>query len=326
MKLASLKHGRDGRLIVVSRDLSHYVEVAGIAATMQAALDDWQATAPQLRAVSDELNAGQRSDAQAFDPAACAAPLPRAYQWVDGSAYLNHVELVRKARNAEMPPSFYTDPLMYQGGSDDMLGARDPITIRDEAWGTDLEAEVAVITDDVAIGTSAADAAGHIRLVMLVNDVSLRNLIPNELGKGFGFVLSKPASAFSPVAVTPDELEGAWRDNRLHLPLRVWVNGERFGEPNAGEEMTFSHADLIAHLARTRKLGAGSIVGSGTISNKDRSRGFCCLAELRMIETIEHGQPSTPFLRHGDTVKIEMLDIAGKSIFGSIQQSVQLIK
>jgi fumarylacetoacetate (FAA) hydrolase len=325
MKLASLKHGRDGRLVVVSRDLKHYVEVPDIAPTMQAALDDWAKVEPKLRAVSDRLNAGHEGQAQMFDAAKCAAPLPRAYQWVDGSAYLNHVELVRKARNAEMPPSFYTDPLMYQGGSDDMIGARDPITICDEAWGTDLEAEVAVITDDVAIGTGAADAEKHIRLVMLVNDVSLRGLIPNELAKGFGFVLSKPASAFSPVAVTTDELEGHWRDGKLHLPLRTWINGEWFGEPNAGEEMTFSHADLIAHLARTRKLGAGSIVGSGTISNKDRSRGFCCLAEIRMIETIDDGAPKTPFLKHGDTVKIDMWDQDGKSIFGSIEQTVKLV-
>ncbi|MBV8465030.1 MAG: fumarylacetoacetate hydrolase family protein [Burkholderiales bacterium] len=325
MKLASLKHGRDGRLVVVSRDLKHYVEVADIAPTMQAAIDNWAAAEPKLKTVSDRLNAGQITDAKAFDQTQCAAPLPRAYQWVDGSAYLNHVELVRKARKAEMPPEFYTDPLMYQGGSDDLLGARDPITIRDEAWGTDLEAEVAVITDDVAIGTDAKAAAGHIKLVMLVNDVSLRNLIPNELGKGFGFVLSKPASAFSPVAVTLDEREGVWRDDRLHLPLRAWVNGEWLGEPNAGEEMQFSHADLIAHLARTRKLGAGTIVGSGTISNKDRARGSCCLAEVRMIETIEQGAAKTPFLKGGDTIKVEMLDAAGHSIFGSIEQTVKVV-
>jgi fumarylacetoacetate (FAA) hydrolase len=325
MKLASLKHGRDGRLVVVSRDLKHYVEVPDIAHTLQAALDDWAHSEPRLRAVSDRLNAGHEGHAQVFDPAKCAAPLPRAYQWVDGSAYLNHVELVRKARNAEMPPSFYTDPLMYQGGSDDMVGPREPIRIRDLAWGTDLEAEVAVITDDVAVGTSASDARQHIKLVMLVNDVSLRGLIPNELAKGFGFVLSKPASAFSPVAVTPDELGDDWRDGKLHLPLRTWINGEWFGEPNAGEEMTFSHADLIAHLATTRKLGAGSIVGSGTISNKDRSRGFCCIAEVRMIETIEQGKPVTPFLKDGDTVKIDMWDAQGKSIFGSIEQRVTLV-
>jgi fumarylacetoacetate (FAA) hydrolase len=326
MKLASLKHGRDGRLVVVSRDLSRCIAVPQIAATLQTALDDWANVVIHLRDISDALNAGQLADAQPFDPAECAAPLPRAYQWVDGSAYLNHVELVRKARNAEMPPSFYTDPLMYQGGSDDLQGARDPIVIRDEAWGTDLEAEVAVITDDVPIGTTAAEAHKHIRLLMLVNDVSLRGLIPNELAKGFGFVLSKPASAFSPVAVTPDELEGDWREGKLHLPLRTWINGEWFGEPNAGEEMTFSHADLIAHLATTRKLGAGSIVGSGTISNKDRKRGFCCIAEVRMIETIEQGRPATPFLKHGDTVKIDMWDQAGRSIFGSIEQTVQLVK
>ncbi|MFC4159141.1 fumarylacetoacetate hydrolase family protein [Chitinimonas lacunae] len=325
MKLASLKHGRDGRLVVVSRDLSHYVAVPEIAATLQQALDDWATSEPRLKAVSDRLNSGAIADAQPFDPAACAAPLPRAYQWVDGSAYLNHVELVRKARGAEMPPSFYTDPLMYQGGSDEMLGARDPIVIRDEAWGTDLEAELAVITDDVAVGTSAAEAGRHIKLLMLVNDVSLRNLIPNELAKGFGFVLSKPASAFSPVAVTPDELEGHWRDDRLHLPLRTWVNDRWLGEPNAGEEMQFSHADLIAHLARTRGLVAGSIVGSGTVSNRDRTRGSCCLAEVRMIETIEQGAAKTPFLKAGDRVRIDMLDLEGRSIFGSIEQTVQLV-
>lgn len=324
MKLASLKHGRDGRLVVVSRDLSRYVPVPEVAATLQQALDDWAAAEPRLKAVSDRLNAGEIADARPFDAADCAAPLPRAYQWVDGSAYLNHVELVRKARGAEMPPSFYTDPLMYQGGSDEMLGARDPIAIRDEAWGTDLEAELAVITDDVAIGTDAAEAGRHIKLLMLVNDVSLRNLIPNELAKGFGFVLSKPASAFSPVAVTPDELEGHWRDGRLHLPLRTWINDQWLGEPNVGEEMQFSHADLIAHLAKTRGLGAGSIVGSGTISNSDRARGSCCLAEVRMIETIEEGAAKTPFLKAGDRVKIDMLDPAGRSIFGSIEQTVTL--
>lgn len=323
MKLASLQHGRDGRLVVVSRDLRHYVAVPDIAPTLQAALDDWAQLAPRLQAVSERLNAGHEGRAQVFDPAACAAPLPRAYQWVDGSAYLNHVELVRKARHAEMPPSFYTDPLMYQGGSDELLGARAPMRLGDPAWGLDLEAELAVITDDVAIGTRADEAGQHIKLLMLVNDVSLRGLIPDELAKGFGFVLSKPASAFSPVAVTPDELGSHWREGKLHLPLRCWINGAWFGEPNAGDDMHFSHADLIAHLARTRQLGAGSIVGSGTISNRDRRRGFCCIAEQRMLEIIEHGRAHTPFLQVGDSVTIDMWDEAGASIFGSIVQTVE---
>ncbi len=257
-----------------------------------------------------------------LDDAALAAPFPRAFQWVDGSAYVNHVELVRKARGADMPPSFWTDPLIYQGGSDDFLGPRDDIPVPSEEFGIDMEAEVAVVTDDVPMSTDARDAEAHIKLLMLVNDVSLRNLVPAELAKGFGFYQSKPSTAFSPVAVTPDELGGAWRNAKLHLPLVTHLNGRLFGEPDAGEDMTFSFADLIAHAARTRKLGAGTIVGSGTVSNLDRSRGSSCLAELRMLETLEHGSPRTPFMKFGDRVRIEMLDAEGHSIFGAIDQQV----
>ncbi|MEI9888570.1 MAG: fumarylacetoacetate hydrolase family protein [Rhizomicrobium sp.] len=325
MKLASLKHGRDGQLVVVSRDLKTCVAAPDTARTLQAALDDWAGAAPQLGHVYDMLNAGKAEGARPFDPARCASPLPRAYQWADGSAYVTHVELVRKARGAEMPPSFWTDPLMYQGGSDSFVGPTDAIVCADEAWGIDFEAEVAVITDDVPYGTAAADAAKHIKLVMLVNDVSLRNLIPAELAKNFGFFQSKPASAFSPVAVTPDELGGAWRDAKLHLPLRVWLNDETFGAPDAGVDMTFSFAQLIAHAARTRALAAGSIVGSGTVSNKPGTGGdvgSCCIAERRTLETIADGKPTTPFMTFGDRVRIEMLDAAGHSIFGRIDQHV----
>ena len=333
MKLATLKNGsRDGALVLVSRDLRQYQPVAAIAATLQAALDDWDAIAPQLEAAYAVLNAGQSPDAQPFDAALCHSPLPRAYQWADGSAYINHVELVRKARNAEVPASFYTDPLMYQGGSDSFIGPRDPIFALSEEWGIDLEAEVAVITGDVAMGATVADAAQAIRLVMLVNDVSLRNLIPGELAKGFGFFQSKAASAFSPVAVTPDELGEDWADSKLHLPLLVELNGQPFGKPNAGEDMTFNFAQLVAHAAKTRELAAGTILGSGTVSNKQGNLfgssignggvGYCCLAEVRMYETIEHGAPKTGFLKFGDTVKIEMRDGAGASIFGSIEQAV----
>ena len=333
MKLATLKNGsRDGALVLVSRDLRQYQPVAAIAATLQAALDDWDAIAPQLEAAYAVLNAGQSPDAQPFDAALCHSPLPRAYQWADGSAYINHVELVRKARNAEVPASFYTDPLMYQGGSDSFIGPRDPIFALSEEWGIDLEAEVAVITGDVAMGATVADAAQAIRLVMLVNDVSLRNLSPGELAKGFGFFKSKAASAFSPVAVTPDELGEDWADSKLHLPLLVELNGQPFGKPNAGEDMTFNFAQLVAHAAKTRELAAGTILGSGTVSNKQGNLfgssignggvGYCCLAEVRMYETIEHGAPKTGFLKFGDTVKIEMRDCAGASIFGSIEQAV----
>ncbi len=323
MKLASLKAGgRDGSLVVVSRDLSRCAPVPAIASTLQAALDRWSALEQSLRDAARDLEQGRLRDAQSFDPRQCAAPLPRAYHWVDGSAYVNHVELVRRARGAEMPPSFWTDPLVYQGGSDDLLGPTDDARFASEEHGIDLEAEVAVITDDVAMGTSATDAAPHVKLVLLANDWSLRNLIPGELAKGFGFYQSKPATAFSPVAVTPDELGAAWRDGRVHLPLRSQINGGRFGEPNAGVDMTFSFYDLVAHVTRTRRLGAGSIIGSGTVSNYDRSLGSSCLAERRTLEQLEHGAPRTAFLRFGDRVRIEMLDEQGRSVFGAIDQLV----
>ena len=333
MKLATLKSGgRDGTLVVVSRDLVTCQAVPEIARTLQGALDDWDRVAPQLQTVYDQLNDGTADAADSFIEMECHSPLPRAYQWADGSAYINHVELVRKARNADVPASFYTDPLMYQGGSDSFVGPCDPIAVQSEEWGVDLEAEVAVVTSDVPMGASIKQAAESIRLVMLVNDVSLRNLIPGELAKGFGFYQSKPASAFSPVAVTPDELGEAWADSKLHLPLRVTLNDQLFGKPNAGEDMTFSFAQLIAHAAKTRELGAGSIIGSGTVSNKQGNLhgssianggvGYCCLAEVRMYETIEHGAPKTPFLRFGDSVRIEMLDVTGASIFGAIDHEV----
>ena len=334
MKLATLKTGgRDGTLVVVSRDLTRCQLVEGIARTLQAALDNWDALRPGLEAVYDALNHGQASNARPFDPRECHSPLPRAYQWTDGSAYVNHIELVRKARNAEMPPELWTDPLMYQGGSDSFVGPRDPVLAGDEAWGIDFEAEVAVVTGDVPIGTGADQCAQQIRLLMLVNDVSLRNLIPAELAKGFGFLQSKPASAFSPVAVTPDELGEAWKDSRVHLPLEVELNGQPFGKPNAGVDMIFNFAQLIAHLAKTRSLGAGSIIGSGTVSNKQGGLfgssvanggvGYCCIAELRMYETIEAGKPRTPFMRFGDRVRIEMRNSDGASVFGTIEQSVE---
>jgi fumarylacetoacetate (FAA) hydrolase len=333
MKLATLKDGsRDGRLVVVSRDLSLYQPVPKISATLQHALDHWDLVAPRLQAVYAALNTGDAIDARPFDQHACHSPLPRAYQWADGSAYINHVELVRKARNADVPASFYTDPLMYQGGSDSFIGPYDPIYALSEDWGIDLEAEVAVITGDVAMGVDESTAAAAIRLVMLVNDVSLRNLIPNELAKGFGFFQSKAASAFSPVAVTPDELGDHWRDSKLHLPLLVELNGAPFGKPNAGEDMTFNFARLVAHAAATRELAAGTIIGSGTVSNKQGNLhgssianggvGYCCLAEVRMYETIETGKPQTAFLRFGDRVRIAMDDGNGASIFGAIEQTV----
>jgi fumarylacetoacetate (FAA) hydrolase len=324
MKLATLRRdGRDGRLVVVSRDLTRCVPVPAIALTLQAALDDWNALAPRLaeRAALLEQNLSQ-ADVITFDAAQCAAPLPRAYHWVDGSAYVNHVELVRKARGAEMPQSFWTDPLVYQGGSDDLLGARDDVPFGDAAWGIDLEAEVAVITDDVPMGVSVAAGGAHIRLLVLVNDWSLRNLIPGELAKGFGFYQSKPATAFSPVAVTPDELDDAWRDHKVHLPLLSRINGQEFGRPDAGVDMTFSFAGLIAHVTKTRRLGAGAIVGSGTVSNYDRSRGASCLAEKRMLEQIEFGAPRTAFLQFGDRVAIEMLAPDGHNIFGTLDNRV----
>jgi len=323
MKLATLRDGtRDGRLAVVGRDLTRAVWADDVAKTLQGALDAWQDMAPRLGRLADQLEAGGTARAFDFDPVQALAPLPRAHHWVDGSAYVNHVELVRKARGATMPESFWTDPLVYQGGSDDLLGAMQNAPFPSEEWGIDLEGEIAVGTDDVPMSCEPAAARGHIKLLMLVNDWSLRNLIPGELSKGFGFYQSKPATAFSPVAVTPDELGTAWRDAKVHLPLVVQVNGKPFGRPNAGVDMTFDFGQLIAHATRTRRLGAGAIVGSGTISNYDRSLGSACLAELRMLETIADGKPSTPFLSFGDRVRIEMLDTAGQSIFGAIDQRV----
>jgi fumarylacetoacetate (FAA) hydrolase len=322
MKLASIAGpGRDGALVVVSRDLARATRAARVAPTLQAALDDWARARPALESLAQELESG-RADSFAFDPEQALAPLPRAFHWVDGSAYVNHVELVRKARGAEMPASFWTDPLVYQGGSDDFLPPTADAPFASEDWGIDLEGEVAVVTDDVPMGTDARAARGHIVLLMLVNDWSLRNLIPAELAKGFGFYQSKPATAFSPVAVTPDELGAAWRDAKLHLPLVVQVNGRPFGQPHAGTDMTFDFGQLIAHAAKTRRLGAGAIVGSGTVSNYDRSKGSTCIAERRMLEALEQGQAVTPFLSFGDRVRIEMLDAAGRSIFGAIDQRV----
>ncbi len=334
MKLATLREGgRDGTLVVVSRDLTRAVRVPQIARTLQQALDRWAEVEPRLRAVASALEATRLEEEFPFDPAACTSPLPRAYQWADGSAYVNHVELVRRARGAEMPPSFWTDPLMYQGGSDSFLGPTDDIPLEDESWGLDFEAEIAVVVDDVPMGIRPEAALRHVRLIMLVNDVSLRNLIPAELAKGFGFFQSKPSSAFSPVAVTPDELGEAWREGKVHLPLRSWLNGEPFGEPDAGVDMTFDFGRLVAHAARTRPLGAGSIIGSGTVSNRDADggpgrpvraggRGYSCIAEQRMVEIILEGEAKTPFMRWGDRVRIEMWDPDGRSIFGAIDQRV----
>jgi len=322
MKLASLKAGgRDGTLVVVSRDLTRCVAAPEIAPTLQRAIETWAKAELELRAIAARLDAGKMT-ADPYDPRLCAAPLPRAYQWLDGSAYLYHVELVRKARKAEMPPSFYSDPLMYQGGSDSFIGPTDDILVADEASGIDFESEVAVIVDDVPMGVSADQAAGHIKLVMLVNDVSLRNLIPTELAKGFGFVHGKPATAFSPVAATPEELGPAWDGRKPSLPLRSSLNGTLFGQPNAGRDMNFDFPALIAHAARTRELEAGTIIGSGTVSNRDPAAGSACLTERRMIETIEGGAPKTAFLKFGDRVRIEMKDADGRSIFGAIDQKV----
>jgi fumarylacetoacetate (FAA) hydrolase len=333
MKLATLKDvTRDGKLVAVSRDLTRCSDVGHIARSLQEALDDWRYMSRRL----EEVAKGLEHDAQPtlrFHEHDAMSPLPRAYQWADGSAYVNHVELVRKARGAELPESFWTDPLMYQGGSDSFLAPRDPILLADEAWGIDMEGEIAVIVDDVPMGASAEQAGKAIRLVMLANDVSLRGLIPGELAKGFGFFQSKPSTAFSPVAVTPDELGDAWDGGRLHLPLNVDLNGAPFGRANAGIDMTFDFPTLIAHAAKTRPLGAGTIIGSGTVSNKldggpgktvsEGGAGYSCIAELRMIETIDTGEPTTPFLHFGDTVRIEMKDGAGQSIFGAIEQTVQ---
>ena len=324
MKLGSLKEGgRDGTLVVVSRDLSRAVRAEGIAPTMQQALEDWSNTAPRLNALAQSLEAGQAEGAFDLDMAELASPLPRAYEFLDGSAYLPHVERVRRARGAEVPESFYTDPLMYQATSAGFLGPRDPVLVPSEEFGIDLEAELVVITDDVPMAVSPEQCGGHIQLIGLVNDVCLRNLIPGELAKGFGFLQSKPRSALSPVFVTPDELGDAWRGNKVHLPLLTHVNGEWFGAPEAGVDMQFDFAQLVAHAARTRPLSAGTIVGSGTIANEDTSKGASCFAEKRTVEALEHGKPITPFLSFGDSVRIEMLDADGKSIFGAIEQRIE---
>ena len=323
MKLATITDGtRDGQLAVVSRDLRRAHLADGIAPTLQRALDDWGFVAPQLQALSARLEAGQATRAFDFDAAACMAPLPRAYQWADGSSYVNHVELVRKARNAEMPDSFWHDPLMYQGGSDDFLGPCDDAAFASEDWGIDFEAEVAVITDDVPMGATPQQAGQAIRLLVLVNDWSLRNLIPAELAKGFGFFQSKPATAFGPVAVTPDELGEAWADFKVHRPMRCQLNGRTVGEADAGVDMVFDFGRLVAHVAKTRNARAGSIVGSGTVSNKDAAKGWSCIAEARALEMIEHGKPRTAFMRFGDRIRIEMLDAQGRSVFGAIDQRV----
>lgn len=322
MKLATLRNGkRDGALVVVTKDGSSYAEAAQIAPTMQAALDDWDNARPKLEALAKDLETG-RVKGQKLDVKKLAAPLPRAYEWVDGSAYINHIVLVRKARGAEPPATLRTDPLVYQGGSGVMLACHDDIPLADEAWGCDFESEVAVILGDTPQGTKKADAAKYVRLVLLVNDVSLRNLIPAELEKGFGFFQSKPASAFSPFAVTPDELGDAWKDGRVHLPLVTHLNGKKFGDPDAGKEMHFSFFDLVEHLTKTRAYTAGTILGSGTVSNEDRNRGSSCLQELRMIEKIDTGAFKTPFLKAGDRVEIVMIDKNGSSIFGKIDQKV----
>ncbi len=333
MKLASLKHGRDGQLVVVSKDLARAVLAGSIAPTLQAALDDWAQVAPELALLAQQVEAGSVATFR-FRERDCASPLPRAFQWADGSAYVNHVLLARKARGAEMPPSFWTDPLIYQGGSDAFLGPREPIPLpEDESLGLDLEAEVAVVTDDVAMGVDEAAARSHIKLVMLVNDVTLRGLTADELAKGFGFYQSKPASAFSPVAVTPDELGAAWDGAKVSLPLLSFINGAPLGRPDAGADMIFDFGRLIAHAARTRALSAGSIIGSGTVSNraadggpglpiKAGGVGYSCLAELRVVESFLHGAIRTPFLQPGDSLRIEMRDERGHSIFGAIEQQV----
>lgn len=333
MKLATLNDGtRDGKLVVVSKDLTRYCAADNIAPTLQAALDNWAEIAPKLEVLAQDVE-HEAVPCERFHEREAHSPLPRAYQWADGSAYINHVELVRKARDAEVPESFYHDPLMYQGGSDTFLAPRDDIPLGDTAWGCDMEGEVAVITDDVPMGVSVEDAASHIKLIMLVNDVSLRGLIPGELAKGFGFFQSKPSSAFSPVCVTPDELGDAWRDTLIHLPLMVDYNGETFGRAEVGVDATFNMAQLVAHAAKTRNLGAGAIIGSGTISNKgadggpgkpvnEGGLGYSCIAEIRMIETIYDGAPKTDFMKPGDTVRVEMRDKDNHSIFGAIEQKV----
>ncbi|WP_431024797.1 fumarylacetoacetate hydrolase family protein [Halomonas sp. H5] len=333
MKLASLNKGRDGELIVVSRDLKRAVKVPQIAATLQQAIEQWETLEPRLQHVYDALNGGQAENAFDLDMARLHSPLPRAYHWADGSAYLNHVQLVRQARNAEMPETFWTDPLMYQGGSDRFIAPTEDIEAVSESHGIDFEGEIAVITDDVPMAVTPEQAAGHIKLIMLVNDVSLRGLIPGELAKGFGFYQAKPASSFSPICVTPDELGDTWKEGRVHLPLTVHLNGEKFGEPEAGPDMIFGFPELVAHAAKTRHLGAGTVIGSGTVSNPDAEGGpgkpvsdggvgYSCLAEVRMVEQILHGQAKTSFMRFGDRVRIEMFDRDGQSIFGAIDQQV----
>ena len=336
MKLATLKNQtRDGQLVVVSEDLSLYADASSIAANLQTALENWEHLGPKLESLSHKIVEGS-AETQVFSEADCASPIPRPLQWADGSAYINHVELVRKARGAEVPASFYEDPLMYQGVSGATLGPRDPIPLGDPAWGCDMEAEVCVITDDVPAGVSTVEAANHIKLILLCNDVSLRGLIPPELAKGFGFFQSKPPCAFSPVAITPDELGEAWRDSLIHLPLSVDYNGQPFGRANAGVDATFNLARLVSHAAKTRPLVAGTIIGSGTISNKGDDGGpgkpvaqggcgYSCIAEIRMIEKIATGEFKTPFMKAGDTVRIEMLDADGQSIFGKIDQTVEAV-
>lgn len=335
MKFATYKNAqRDGELMLVSRDLTRAVSAAPVAQTLQQFIDNWEALEAQMQSRYEQLNKGDIAS-EAFDPKRCHSPLPRAYHWADGSAYVNHVELVRRARGAEIPESFWTDPLMYQGGSDDFIGPYDDVVVPDVAMGIDFEAEIAVITDDVPMCVTAEQAGNHIKLLMLVNDVSLRGLIPGELAKGFGFYQSKPASAFSPVAVTPDELGDSWADTKVNLPLQTHYNNELFGKPNAGVDMTFNFAQLVAHAARTRNLGAGTIIGSGTVSNKQGTDygsaivqggvGYSCIAEVRMIETIRDGKPSTSFMANGDTVRIEMLDDQQQSIFGAIEQRVSVL-
>lgn len=335
MKFATYKNAqRDGELMLVSRDLTRAVSAAPVAQTLQQFIDNWDALEAQMQSRYEQLNSGE-IECEAFDPKRCHSPLPRAYHWADGSAYVNHVELVRRARGAEIPESFWTDPLMYQGGSDDFIGPYDDVVVPDVTMGIDFEAEIAVITNDVPMCVTAEQAGNHIKLLMLVNDVSLRGLIPGELAKGFGFYQSKPASAFSPVAVTPDELGDNWIDTKVNLPLQTHYNNELFGKPNAGVDMTFNFAQLVAHAARTRNLGAGTIIGSGTVSNKQGTDygsaivqggvGYSCIAEVRMIETIRDGKPSTSFMANGDTVRIEMLDDQQQSIFGAIEQRVSVL-
>ena len=324
MKLGSLKGmGRDGALVLVNEDLTKIKSVTDVAPTFQSAIENWTTIEPQLMEINRGLNSGVVVGSMRYDPNVMAAPLPRAYQWLDGSAYVNHVELVRRARGASIPDSFWIDPLMYQGGSDNFLGPMDPIYIKDESWGADFEGELAVIVDDVPLGVSPQEALKHIKFLTLLNDISLRNLIPEELGKGFGFVHGKPPTSFAPVAVTVNSLGKYWRDGKLHLPLLVHLNRRKVGWVNAGIDMTFDFSSLVAHAAKTRPLGAGTIIGSGTVSNADQSHGYSCIAEIRMIETINNGSPETPFMQYGDRIELDIQDDEGRSIFGSIDQHVR---